>query len=184
LAWLEIFHQKQSAQFVFMPLLGCADHRVNAPKAIGFTMAWLERFSLHWWVKDVFERLLFHPDLGSHAPRLTILALAWLEEYKQMQTVKPLIDILLQQPQLSDQDWTRVSKIAFAWLRRHTVFANRDKSLAGLLMRPQLLKAGDLAWIKKQATHWLNNPPKDAQDLHGLRAALNKLQNKKESVAQ
>ena len=98
--------------------------------------------------------------------------------------MKSLIDILLEHPQLSDPDWTRVSKIAVAWLRRRTVFANRDKSLAGLLIRPQLLEAGDLAWIKKQAKHWLNNPPKDAQDIHGLRAALDRLRIQEESVAQ
>ena len=97
--------------------------------------------------------------------------------------MKPLIDILLQHPLLSDLDWTRVSKIAVAWLRRRTVFANRDKSLAGLLIRPQLLEAGDLAWIKKQATHWLNNPPKDAQDTHGLRAIVDKLRIKEKSAA-
>jgi hypothetical protein len=122
--------------------------------------------------------------LGSHAPRLTNLALAWLEEYKQTQTVKPLIDILLQHPQLSDPDWAGISKIAVAWLRQNNVLENSDKSLAALLMRPQLLEAGDLAWIKKQATHWLNNPPKDAQDLHGLRAALDRLRIKEESVDQ
>ena len=184
LAWLEIFHQKKSAQFVFMALFGCADHRANAPKVIGFAMAWLEQFSLHWRAKDVFERLLFHPDLGSHAPRLTILALAWLEEYKQTQTVNPLIDILLQHPQLSDPDWARISKIAVAWLRQNNALENSDKSFAGLLIRPQLLEAGDLAWTKTQATHWLNNPPKDAQDIHGLRAILDKLRIKEESVAQ
>lgn len=139
-------------------------------------MAWLEQFPLHWRAKDVFERLLLHPDLGSHDPRLTILTLAWLEEHKQTKTVKSLIDILLEHPQLSDPDWTRVSKIAVAWLRRRPGFANSDKSLAGLLIRPQLLEAGDLAWIKKQATHWLNNSPKDAQDIHGLRVALDRLQ--------
>jgi hypothetical protein len=69
-------------------------------------------------------------------------------------------------------------------LRRRAVFANREKSLAGLLMRPQLLEAGDLAWIKKQATHWLNNSPKDAQDLHGLRAALDSLRTREESRAE
>jgi hypothetical protein len=184
LAWLEIFHQKKSAQFVFMALLGCADHRANAPKVIGFALAWLEQFSLHWRAKDVFQRLLLHPDLGSHAPRLTILALAWLKEYKQTQTVKSLIDILLQHPQLSDPYWARISKIAVALLRQNNVLENSDKSLAGLLIRPQLLEAGDLAWIKKQATHWLNNPPKDAQDIHGLRAALDRLRIKEESVAQ
>jgi hypothetical protein len=167
-----------------MALLGCADHRANAPKAIGFAMAWLEQFSLHWRAKDVLERLLFHPDLGNHAPRPTVLALAWLEEYKQTQTLKPLIDILLQHPQLSDPDWARISKIAVALLRQNNVLENSDKSLAGLLIRPQLLEAGDLAWIKKQATHWLNNPPKDAQDTHGLRAALDRLRTKEESVAQ
>jgi hypothetical protein len=107
-----------------------------------------------------------------------------VEQYQQTKLVKSLIDILLEQPQLSDPDRILVSKIAVAWLRRRTVFANRDKYLAGLLIRPQLLEAGDLAWIKKQATHWLNNPPKDAQDLHGLRAALDGLRIKEESVAQ
>jgi hypothetical protein len=107
-----------------------------------------------------------------------------VEKFQQTKSVKSLIDILLEQPQLSDPDWTRVSKIAVAWLRTRTGFANRDKSLAGLLIRPQLLEAGDLAWIKKQATHLLNNPPKDAQDLHGLRAALDGLRIKEESVAQ
>jgi hypothetical protein len=184
LAWLEIFHQKKSSQFIFMALLGCADDRANAPKAIGFAMAWLEQFSLHWRAKDVFERLLLHPKLGSHAPRLTILALAWLEEYKQTQTVKPLIDILLQHPQLSDPDWADISKIAVAWLRQNNVLENSDESLASLLNRPQLLEAGNLAWTKKQAKHWLNNSPKDAQDTHGLRAALDGLRIKEESVAQ
>jgi hypothetical protein len=184
LAWLEIFHQKKSSQFIFMALLGCADDRANAPKAIGFAMAWLEQFSLHWRAKDVFERLLLHPKMGSHAPRLTILALAWLEEYKQTQTVKPLIDILLQHPQLSDPDWAGISKIAVAWLRQNNVLENSDESLASLLNRPQLLEAGDLAWIKKQATHWLNKPPKDAQDTHGLRAALDSLRIKEESRAE
>ena len=125
-----------------------------------------------------------HPDLGSHAPRLTILALAWLEEYKQTQPVKPLIDIFLQHPQLSDPDWTRISKVAVAWLRQNNVLENSDESFAGLLIRPQLLEPNDLTWIKKQATHWLNNPPKDAQDTHGLRAILDKLQIKEESEAQ
>jgi hypothetical protein len=46
------------------------------------------------------------------------------------------------------------------------------------------LEAGNLAWIKKQAKHWLNNSPKDAQDTHGLRAALDRLRIKEESVAQ
>jgi len=188
LAWLEIFHQKKSAQFLFMLLLGCADHRGHAPKAMAFAMAfamaWLEQFPLHWRAKDVFERLLLHPDLGSHAPRMTILALAWLEEHKQSETVKPLIDILLRHPRLSDSNWARISKIVVAWLQQTNVLKNSDESLAGLLMRPQLLDAGDLAWTKTQATHWLNNPPKDAQDIHGLRAILDKLRIKEESVAQ
>jgi hypothetical protein len=184
LAWLEIFHQKKRAQFVFMALLGCADHRANAPKVIGFAMNWLEQFPLDWRAKYTFQKLILLPDLGGRAPRLTILALTWVEKFQQTKSVKSLIDILLEQPQLSDPDWTRVSKIAVAWLRTRTGFANRDKSLAGLLIRPQLLEAGDLAWIKKQATHLLNNPPKDAQDLHGLRAALDGLRIKEESVAQ
>ena len=184
LAWLEIFHQKNSAQFVFMALLGCADHRVNAPKVIGFAINWLEQFPLDWRAKDIFEKLVLLPDLGSHAPRLATLAIAWLEQCQQTKSVKSLIDILLEQPRLSDPDWTRVSKIAVAWLRRRAVFANREKSLAGLLMRPQLLDAGNLAWTKKQAKHWLNNSPKDAQDTHGLRAALDGLRIKEESVAQ
>jgi hypothetical protein len=184
LAWLEIFHQKKSAQFLFMLLLGCADHRGHAPKAMAFAMAWLEQFPLHWRAKDVFERLLLHPDLGSHAPRLTILAQAWLEEHKQSETVKPLIDILLRHPRLSDSNWARISKIVVAWLQQTNVLKNSDESLAGLLIRPQLLDAGDLAWTKTQATHWLNNPPKDAQDIHGLRAILDRLRIKEESVAQ
>jgi hypothetical protein len=184
LAWLEIFHQKKSAQFLFMLLLGCADHRGHAPKAMAFAMAWLEQFPLHWRAKDVFERLLLHPDLGSHAPRLTILAQAWLEEHKQSETVKPLIDILLRHPRLSDSNWARISKIVVAWLQQTNVLKNSDESLAGLLIRPQLLEAGDLAWIKKQATHWLNNPPNNAQDTHGLRTILDKLQIKEESEAQ
>ena len=184
LAWLEIFHQKKSAQFLFMLLLGCADHRGHAPKAMAFAMAWLEQFPLHWRAKDVFERLLLHPDLGSHAPRLAILALAWLEEHKQSETVKPLIDILLRHPRLSDSNWARISKIVVAWLQQTNVLKNSDESLAGLLIRPQLLDAGDLAWTKTQATHWLNNPPKDAQDIHGLRAIPDKLRIKEESVAQ
>jgi hypothetical protein len=184
MAWLEIFSQKKSAQFVFIALLDCADHHSHAPNALRHAMNWLEQFPLDWRAGDVFERLILHPNLGNHAPRLTVLALAWIEEYQHKKIVKPLIDILLQHPQLSDPDWTRVSKIAVARLRRRTVFANSDKSLAGLLIRPQLLEAGDLAWIKKQATHWLNNPPKDAQDTHGLCAILDKLQIKAESVAQ
>jgi hypothetical protein len=184
LAWLEIFHQKKSAQFLFMLLLGCADHRGHAPKAIAFAMAWLEQFPLHWRAKDVFEKLLLHPDLGSHALRLTILALAWLEEHKQSETVKPLIDILLRHPRLSDSNWARVSKISITWLRQTNVLENSDESLACLLVRPQFLEAGDLAWTEMQATHWLNNPPNNAQDTHGLRAILDKLQIKEKSVAQ
>ncbi len=113
--------------------------------------------------------------MDSHATRLSILALVWLEEHKQSETVKPLIDILLRHPRLSDSDWARVSKIVVAWLRQTNALENSDESLAGLLVRPQLLEAGDLAWTKTQATHWLNNPPNNAQDTHGLRAALDRL---------
>lgn len=165
MGWLEKFPQTRETEFVLKRLFGRGELNADQrSQCLSLAVPHLEALGVAPGASHLLRGCLRDRALTGEAARLVVrFGIVWLKANPRDIGADFVFNRLLTRPDLPLTEWKEVSVIALAWLRTHESTANRDLSLAALLIRFKLLEKPEFRFVLEEACQWLSNPPKGAR---------------------
>ena len=161
MAWLKKFPHLPDVEFILKRLFGRKELNV-AQRSLCLLIAipHVKKMGSAAEASHLLKGCLRDRSLDAQSARLVLqYGLAWIKSNPREPGADFVFNRLLTRPELPDDDWIEIADIALEWLRMYTSKANRDLSLASLLMRTALLREPDLIWVIEEVRQWLRAPP-------------------------